>query len=130
MIRDYGNLAAYLAGREAMPFAWGSRANDCISYGAGAIVAQIGIDPLGDLAWNTEAEADALIETLGGLPAALSARLTEVAPALAQRGDIAGVMQGNRLGIMVVEGMTLVGPGPRRAMRRPRKDMVQAWRIA
>ena len=55
-------------------------------------------------------------------------RLRRVPPALAQRGDIAGVpdpLFGVRL--MVVDGVTLVGPGARGLERQPRSAMVIAW---
>ncbi|MES3152949.1 hypothetical protein O6Y00_11155 [Sphingomonas faeni] len=68
------------------------------------------------------------LRRLGGMEAAVSARLTAIAPALAQRGDIAGVpddMLGLRL--MVVEGETLVGPGDNGNCRQKRNAMTHAW---
>lgn len=128
MTRDYGALARYLAERQAAPFAFGDAANDCISHAAGAIVAQIGGDPLKDLSWSTELGAARVIKKLGGIDAAISARLRPIAPAHAHRGDI-GAVPGPYLGgfaIVVVDAARLVGPG---RMFAPRAAMTLAWSI-
>lgn len=130
MVRDYEAFLRFLAERQRMPFAWGSAANDCVSFMVGAIIAQTGINPIPDLKWSTEAEADGVIESLGGLETAMSARLTPIAPAFAQRGDVAGVMSGNVLGVMIVEGANLVGPAVTGCRRRDRSDMILAWSAA
>jgi hypothetical protein len=124
-MRDYGALARYLAERRAMPFAWGRKGNDCAAFAGGAIKAQTGRDPLAGLRWSTATGAARLIARLGGMEAAVSARLTPIAPAKAHRGDLAGVADG-RFGLllMVVEGETLIGPGNSRA---PRSAMIHAW---
>lgn len=113
-----------------MPFAWGSSANDCVSFAAAAAGAQTGVDHLVGLEWEDEAGAYRALDVEGGLEAAMSKRLRAIAPAMAQRGDVAGVMSGNELGLMIVEGETLVGPGPRGLRRRRRAEMVCAWSAA
>lgn len=116
-----------------MPFVWGRQANDCVSYCVGAVIAQTGMDPLpetrfGD--WTSERGALRLLKTHGGLKAMAGLVLMPVAPAMAQRGDIAGVPDA-KLGIalMVVEGATLAGPGEFGTKRLPRQAMVEAWSI-
>lgn len=129
MDRDFTALAAWLAERAAMPFAWGSSANDCVSFYAGAARAMAGFDPIKGLRWTTERGAARVIGRMGGMAAAVSSRMTPIAPALAKRGDAAGVRD-ERFGllIMLVEGEWLVGPGNgRRLMRAPRGAMLRAW---
>ncbi|MEO0872087.1 MAG: hypothetical protein AAFY19_09045, partial [Pseudomonadota bacterium] len=66
--------------------------------------------------------------SLGGLRAVMNARLNRISPAMAQRGDIAGLPDaafGVRL--MVVEGATLVGPSKTGLKRLPRSAMRAAW---
>jgi hypothetical protein len=126
-MRDHAALLRFLEERRTMPFSWGSSANDCASFAARAVLAQTGIDPLGDLVWATEDEADALIDNLGGQHTAVSARLREITPAHAKRGDVAGVEQGNRFGLMIVETATVVGPGIKSIVRRPRSAVRFAW---
>src|SRR3546814_3100758 len=61
---------------------------------------------------------------------AMDRRMARVAPALAMRGDIAGVpdpLTGLRL--MVVEGAMLVGPGAAGLERQPRCAMTIAWDV-
>jgi len=110
-----------------MPLEWGDHANDCVSAAAAAIVAQGGSDLVGDRRWSNEAEAEAAIDAAGGISAAVSSVLMEIAPAFAQRGDIGAVLAGNRLILVVVEGDTLAAPGDLGLRRLPRKFMVQAW---
>lgn len=129
--RDFEALERYLNDRAAMPFAWGSTANDCVSFYAGAAQAMAGVNLLHDLSWTTERGAERVIGRLGGFEAAISTRMSSCAPAFAQRGDAAGVRDG-RFGmlLMLVEGDMLVGPGDgRRLMRAPRSAMIHAWTL-
>lgn len=127
MSRDYPALFALLERRRARRFSW--RSQDCVRFAAAAVKAQTGRDPLAGLPrWRTRREALAAAEAEGGLEAAVDARLKRIPPALAQRGDIAGVpdpLFGVRL--MVIEGATLVGPGGHGLERQPRSAMVMAW---
>lgn len=131
MHRDFEALQRYLDARATMPFAWGSRANDCISFYAGAARAMTGARLISGLRWTTERGAARVINRLGGIEAAIDARMTPCPPAFAQRGDAAGVAD-DRFGLllMLVEGDMLVGPGNgRRLMRAPRSAMVRAWTL-
>lgn len=128
MSRDIAALIALLEARQARGFRW-RRGRDCVSFAAACVEAQTGMDPLADLPrWCTRREALAIAEEQGGLIAGIDKRLSRVAPAMAQRGDIAGLpdpLLGVRL--MLIEGDTLVGPGARGLERLPRSAMTMAW---
>lgn len=128
MNRDHTALVAAIEARSARRFAW-RRGRDCVSFAGACVTALTGRDPLSGLPrWRTRREAAAIIAAEGGLAAALDARFARVPPALAQRGDIAGLpdrLLGIRL--MIIEGETLVGPGARGAERLPRSAMTCAW---
>lgn len=127
-MRDVEKLLDWLSGQHARPMRWGR--NDCASFAATAIRKQTGRDVRGKVRWHSAREAAAVIEAEGGLEAAVNRRLTPIAPAMAQRGDIAGVPD-DRFGIrlMIVEGRTLVGPGANGLERQPRGVMTLAWTI-
>jgi hypothetical protein len=127
--RDISALLAMIEKRSAIPFGWrGGR--DCVSFAARAVKAQTGIDPRGDLRWSSMKQADAAISQEGGIEAALDARFDRIAPALARRGDIAGIVD-DRFGVrlMVVEGAMLVGPSASGLDRLPRAVMTIAWNV-
>lgn len=125
--RDVQALIAMIEARQSVRFRWGF--NDCVRFAARAIRAQTGHDPLAGLPrWNSRREALAVCDELGGLIAAIDARLEEIPPAFAQRGDIAGIEDGLfGVRLMVVEGATLIGPGRRGLERLPRSAMMRAW---
>jgi hypothetical protein len=130
MKRDVPALVAYLAERAHMPHEWGRKANDCMSFPAGAVKAQTGNDPAAGLKWKSHATAMSLLNKLGGIEAVLDARFERVPTALAMRGDIA-VVPDPDLGShpMIVEGQTLCTPGERGLKRCPRSAMTAAWDI-
>jgi hypothetical protein len=128
MVRDYEALQGFLASHMRTPFAWGG--HDCVTHAAGAILAQTGVDKLAVYRgrWSTAREAVALLDTLGGMEAAVSSVLTPIAAGMAQRGDVAGWLDPEgRLQLAIVEGDTLVGPGLEGQERLPRAAMVCAW---
>lgn len=128
MARDIPSLLAEIQRRRDWVHVW-ERGRCCVSFAFACVEAQTGVDHLADIApWTSFAEAKAVARALGGLGKAVSDRLPAIAPAMAQRGDIAGVLDlafGVRL--MVVEGATLVGPGKSGAVRIPRSAMKRAW---
>lgn len=128
MSRDHTALVAAIEARSARPFAW-RRGRDCVSFAAACVKAQAGVDILADVPrWRSLRQARAIAGEVGGIEAALDAQLQRVPPALAKRGDIAGLPDdvfGVRL--MIVEGETLVGPGARGLERLPRREMTIAW---
>ena len=131
-VRDLAALMAFLEARAAMPFAWGNRANDCVSFAASAVKAQTGRNPITGLRWASLRGAVKAVEKVGGIEAALDARFDRIAPAMAQRGDIAAVAAEDGpfpIRLMIVEGETLVGPSDRGLRRMPRAAMCAAWSI-
>lgn len=127
-VRDHLALVDLLEARMRAPFAWGKRANDCASFAATAVAVQGGPDVLGRLPdWSTQRGAVRVLRQRGGLEAIVGTLLAAVPTALAARGDVALVMTSTGPALMVVEGATLVGPGPSGLVRRPRADMVRAW---
>jgi hypothetical protein len=130
MAVDREALAGFLAGRLAMPFAWGREANDCVGFVLAAIEALSGHDVLPGVTWTTERGAARVIRRLGGLERAVDARLRPIAPAAALRGDVAAIAD-ERFGVslLIVEGSSLVGPGGRGLKRLPRSAMTKAWSI-
>lgn len=131
MDRDIEALLRFLEQRSAMPFKWGRRRNDCVSFAAAAVRAQTGRNPLGKIRWTTPYGAARVLKAKGGLAKAVSGKLAHIAPAMASRGDVAGVPD-KRFGVrlMIVEGATLAGPGERGIERLPRSAMVMAWDAA
>lgn len=130
MARDLHAFAGFLAERGPMPFTWGRSANDCVGFILAGILAQTKRDMLPGVTWTTELGARRIARRLGGLEHALDVRLRSIAPAMAQRGDIAGVVD-PRFGVslLFVEGVTLAGPGVRGTKRLPRTAMIKAWSI-
>lgn len=130
MERDYAALIAAIEAHSARGFRW-RRGRDCVSFAAECVKAQTGQDLLAGVpGWKSRREAMALADERGGLIWALDQMLRPIAPAMAQRGDIAGLpddLFGIRL--MVVEGDTLVGPGQRGLERLPRSAMAMAWSV-
>jgi hypothetical protein len=130
MSRDIPALIAAIEARSGRGFRW-RRGRDCVSFAAACVKAQTGEDLLAHVpTWTTRAEALRMAQARGGLKLALDKRLSRIEPALAKRGDIAGLpdrLFGVRL--MVVEGETLVGPGTRGLERLPRRAMTLAWSI-
>lgn len=128
MARDIAALLSFIESRHATPHEWGRRKNDCVSFVLDAVEAQTGHGRATKLTWHDEKSGLRVIKREGGLEKAFDRYFQRVAPALAQRGDIAGVADPD-LGIhpMIVEGDTLVGPADGGNQRVPRGKMVMAW---
>ncbi|KQZ31730.1 hypothetical protein [Caulobacter sp. Root1472] len=127
-VRDYAALVDLIEARMRAPFAWGKRANDCISFFGAAILAQTGVDRLAALPnWTSQRGALRVLKGLGGLQAAVDGVLTSVPLAQAARGDGGLVETATGQAVMVIEGATLVGPGPTGLVRLPRAAMLRAW---
>lgn len=130
IVSDFAALVAFVDARHSMPHEWGRKANDCMSFVGQAVEALTNgaVKPLAGLQWKSQATGISLLRRLGGVEKALDARFERIAPAMAQRGDIAGVPD-EALGIhpMIVEGVTLVGPSDNGNRRLPRSAMTVAW---
>ena len=130
MTRDLNALMAFMQAKHALPFDWGRHRNDCVSYALGAIEAQTGRRLLRRRNWHDEATAAEVIADMGGLARSVTRRLRCIAPAAALRGDIGAVAHPTfGLALVVIEGATLAGPGPRGTRRLPRSMLLRAWSI-
>lgn len=119
-------LAAFIAGRERMPFAWGS--NDCCSFAGDAVLALTGEDPMKDLrGYHNAWEAACILDA--GLCRLVGDRLERCAASLALRGDVVLAVLERRESLLVVEGDSLVGPGASGLVRIPRARALVAWRV-
>lgn len=127
-MRDLAALHAFIDERHALPHAWGRYANDCVGFVLGAVQAQTGKKVAGRIRWSSRKAAVRIIKRFGSLEAALDAHFERIPPSLAKRGDIAGVPD-KEFGVhpMIVEGLTLVGPGEKGNRRLPRSAMTMAW---
>lgn len=125
--RDITALLDLIEARSTRAFAW-RKGSCCVSFMGAAVQAQIGIDVLAGLSWRSRRAALAILDELGGLEAAMDARFDRIAPALARRGDVAGLPD-PLLGVQlaVVEGATLVAPGETGLIRVQRSAMTMAW---
>lgn len=128
MTRNIAALLAFIDARQNRPHAWGNDANDCVAFALGAVEAQTGERRAAQLQWKTRADAVRVIRRFGSLEAAFDAHFQRISPAMALRGDIAGVPDG-AFGIhpMIVEGELLVSPGDKGNRRAPRRAMTCAW---
>lgn len=141
MARNVDALQRFLERRAFMPHAWGRRKNDCIAFIAGAVAAQTRHSPVGKLTWSGKAGALRVLKREGGMQKAIDRRFERIAPALAMRGDIAGVPSDLLTDIpaderalialhpFIVEGAMLVAPGPHGLFRVPRALATVAWNI-
>ena len=122
-------LAAFNQARRRMPFAWGS--NDCVTLAADWIEEATGVDPIADIrGWSDALSAGRTIEALGGLEAAITARLGDgIAPAFAQRGDVVLLDIAGRETVGVVYGTHAMGPGEEGAVMVPMSVALAAWRV-
>jgi hypothetical protein len=126
--RDVDALIAFLDSRHRRRHRYGRRANDCVGFALAAVEAQTGVVVAPQLTWSTRAEARRVLAPFGSVEAAFDAFFERIAPGQAMRGDIAGVPYPD-FGIhpMIVEGVTLVGPGEHGNHRLKREAMTCAW---
>lgn len=128
-VRNYAGLVAYLEAAERNRFAYsGAGTHDCIRHGKRAILAQDLPLPAGLPSWRSRRAAEALLAERGGLIAAVDGVLDRIAPAMAQRGDIAAVEMpdGPALGVVESETIALVSAGTG-LLRVPRRAAIAAW---
>lgn len=135
-MRDHDALIAFLGERLTLPFGWrrGGAVQDCCSFAFDGAEAQTGRDVWAEerRRYSSARGATRVIHRYGSIRAIADARFQPVAPALAQRGDIALVDSGRRSGedsLAIVEGETLAAPGVDGLVRLPRSAMKAAWNI-
>lgn len=128
MARDIPALLAFLEEHQDTRHRWDAPF-DCVTFALAAVWAQTGVDHLADIQdWSSRASALRVARGLGGLRKAMNDRFNQVAPALALRGDIAGLPdKAFGVSVAIVEGHTLVAPGDAGLVRLPRSRMTIAW---
>jgi hypothetical protein len=122
-------LAAHVeAGRDKV-FRYGD--HDCCTFAASWIREATGDDPLGDLrgAWTNEREALRLLAEESLRDRATAALGEEIAPALAQRGDIVLHDLGGREGLGICLGERFAAPIDLGITFVPMTHAVAAWRV-
>jgi hypothetical protein len=128
-------LMTTVAAAQPRPFDWG--VHDCVTFAADCVRAMTGADPLADLpGWASARQALRVIHDLGGMEAALSARLGEpIAPAFAQRGDL-GLLHADPAGddmtgitVAVCMGDVWLAPGTDGLERLPLAAVAKAWKV-
>jgi len=124
-------LSAYLTERRTMPFAWGS--NDCLTFAAKGVLAMTGQDFSANYpAYETEAEATALLNANGGYSGIISACLGDGTDKFktARRGDVALVMMGNpSAGLVDDTGQRIAVLVPSGLIRVPLSRALRIWGV-
>ena len=126
-------LAALVEERRNTPFAWGTQ--DCVMFAADAVEAMTAADPLESYrgAYDTEAEADAILDGngLGGFLAGVLGEFGAhaVRPEVAQRGDWCLVTVGNQTLAGVHVGTRVAVPGDAGLHFLPLSRITRAWAI-
>lgn len=123
-------LASFEDARRAMPFVWGK--NDCVTFAMDAVRAMTDADPIADLRgrWATALGATRLLNKLGGIEAAATARFgAPKAPKFAQRGDVVLVRTAGRDSLAVCTGVLAIGAGVESLERVPMTEARMAWTV-
>jgi len=128
--RDWqSRLAEFLAARESMAFAWGS--NDCGLFVADAVQEITGHDPAQSFRgkYTTAKGAASVVKKAGGM-AAIGASCfgEEIAPSMAQPGDIGLAVLEGRETLLLCIGSDWAGPGEAGMVRLKTSDVSRAWR--
>lgn len=122
-------LSALVTQAHARPFAWG--VHDCCLWASDCVLAQTGMDPADGLrgTYATAAQALALVDELGGMPA-IGDRTGAPIPALmALHGDIGLVRNGGREMLGLCNGTHWLIVGPAGLLVAPLSEAAQAWRV-
>lgn len=121
-------LQAALAARQHSPFEWGQ--HDCCLFVCDCIEAMTGRDPAADVrGYASDREAARLVRELGGMRAIGSARFgAEIAPALAQVGDVGLVVHDGRQSLALCGGAHWVAAGAVGLAVLPMRAAAVAWR--
>jgi hypothetical protein len=108
---NYAAFERLIEARRFEPFAWGR--NDCALFAADAVLALTGKDYAEGLrGYKTALGALKRIARAGGLDEIVSARMREIDPVLAQRGDpvLFETRDGDALGVCLHTHFAAAGP--------------------
>lgn len=130
-LRDWqSRLQRCIAERRKLPFAWGSQ--DCVLFAADCAGACTGVDLAAEFRgkYSTILTAQRLVDAMGGLGAIAAARLgEEIAPKLAQTGDVGLLLNGGRECLGVFGGAMWLAPGVDGLCSLPASQVLRAWRL-
>lgn len=130
-VRDWqSRLQACLAERRALPFAWGSQ--DCVLFAADCVRACTGEDPAVEIrgSYGDALSAARVLRERGGLTEIADAHLGgEIAPALAQPGDVGIVLNDGRECLAVCTGAMWHAPGATGLVALPAIQVQRVWRL-
>lgn len=126
-------LGMFVAEKSREPFAWGS--NDCALFAADAVRALVGVDLGAKIRgkYKTARGAASVLRKHGGMMAAVDKATAGlgaivIAPAFAQRGDIALAQSALGLTVLVRVADAWIGPG-RDGIERHLAAPLKAWAI-
>lgn len=127
-------LAEFIASREDCAFSWG--VHDCALFCCDAILAMTGVDMAANFRGRYSNSGEAARLMRGGLArvangVAAEFKLEPIQVRLARRGYPVLVDFGKRpaLGIVDLDGMRAIGPGPEGLLRAPLEQCIAAWRL-
>jgi len=122
-------LSNYLTMQRFEPFVWGE--NDCLCFAAKAVQAMTGADFMAAFpAYETEAEARAILEANGGVMAIINTCLGEPSMQIkkASRGDVALVMMPDATaGIVDDTGQRIAVVTKAGLLRVPLTKAIRVW---
>lgn len=113
----------------ARPFEWGR--NDCVTFAAACVKAVTGADHIEMLrgSWFDERAAARLLRAGGGLVALAAGCLgEEIAPVMAQPGDVGITVQNGRDALCVCAGLHWHGPAAEGLATFSAEQVISAWR--
>lgn len=121
-------LQAAIAARQHRPFEWGR--HDCCLFVCDCIEAMTGRDPAADVrGYSTDREAARLVRELGGMRSIGGQRFgAEIAPGLAQVGDVGLVEYDGRESLALCGGSHWVAAGAVGLAVLPMSAAIAAWR--
>ena len=124
-------LAAEIASAQNKPFAWGS--HDCGTFAAAVETAVTGETGFGDAlgGYKTAIGAARKLRKIGfaTIEDLVAARLVEITPSFAQRGDVVAIDTDLGPAIGVVTGADALTPGLEGLVRYPVTVARRAWRV-
>lgn len=122
-------LARYVDAHRDTPFGWGRF--DCVLFAAGWVREATGADPVAGLEWTDMRSALRVIESMGGLQAAVESRLgSPISAAIAWRGDVILHEITERPGMGVCVGADFAAPSEDGGlMFIPMSAARTAWRV-
>jgi hypothetical protein len=126
---DY-RLFVFIDENRFVPYAWGT--NDCVTFVADAVWAMTGEDPIADIRgqWDSEESAAALLNSLGGLKAAVDARFPlRDNINFTMRGDICASKVAGNWSLGICTGAFMTAPSPEGASLVPVHQIRFSWKV-